>query len=396
MRRISSALPLGIAFVFASTGHVALGNEPGEGPSVDGLSSSSVHHVHEGRRLFEEETFDGNGRTCLTCHSRETGTLSPEDAQARFCADEDDPLFLHDGSDDGEGHGVDRILEDATILVTIPLPPNVHLGDDPTARSVVVRRGIPTTLDTPALDPILMLDGRQPSLEAQAAGAVHDHAQSAREPTPDELEAIADFQRSGAFFTSDELRDFARGGPAPGLPEGNTESERRGRRFFEDVPVVPTVRAGLCAGCHSGPLLNQTNEFLPVPVPPGTRFQGVLVSELNEAGNPVHDFIFDNADGTTTTVTSPDPGRALITGIATDLTTFDSTNAFKISPLRGIARTAPYFHDNSAKSLEDVVAHYAKFFAIVTDPDGPDGPEGPAIVLTEQDQEDLVAYMSLL
>ena len=34
----------------------------------------------EGRRLFERETFGGNGRTCLTCHSRETGTVSPEEA----------------------------------------------------------------------------------------------------------------------------------------------------------------------------------------------------------------------------------------------------------------------------------------------------------------------------
>ena len=38
----------------------------------------------EGRRLFEEETFGGNGRTCVTCHSRETGTISPQDVQARL------------------------------------------------------------------------------------------------------------------------------------------------------------------------------------------------------------------------------------------------------------------------------------------------------------------------
>lgn len=36
-----------------------------------------------GKQLFERETFGGNGRTCRTCHSRETGTVSPEDAQHR-------------------------------------------------------------------------------------------------------------------------------------------------------------------------------------------------------------------------------------------------------------------------------------------------------------------------
>jgi len=30
--------------------------------------------VLEGKRLFELETFGGNGRTCQTCHSQATGT----------------------------------------------------------------------------------------------------------------------------------------------------------------------------------------------------------------------------------------------------------------------------------------------------------------------------------
>src|SRR6185436_14036734 len=98
-------------------------------------------------------------------------------------------------------------------------------------------------------------------------------------------------------------------------------------------------------------------------------------------------------------VTSTDPGRALITGRADDFApnggTFDQLNAFKISPLRGIRLTAPYFHDNSAKTLEDVVEHYRKFFLIVSDVDGP-GPAQPVIVLTEQDKKDIVAFMKLL
>ena len=67
----------------------------------------------------------------------------------------------------------------ATILMTIKMADNVRLADDPTARTVVLRRGIPTTLNTPALDPVLMLDGRQPTLEMQATGAIQDHAQGA-------------------------------------------------------------------------------------------------------------------------------------------------------------------------------------------------------------------------
>ncbi|MGH8612581.1 MAG: hypothetical protein ACREYF_11250, partial [Gammaproteobacteria bacterium] len=76
------------------------------------------------------------------------------------------------------------------------------------------------------------------------------------------------------------------------------------------------------------------------------------------------DFVFRDPDGTTTVVSSPDPGRASITGDASDA--IESVNAFKIPSLWGVSRTAPYFHDNSAKTLEDVLRHYAQFFAIVT------------------------------
>jgi cytochrome c peroxidase len=159
--------------------------------------------------------------------------------------------------------------------------------------------------------------------------------------------------------------------------------------------------------------MNETNQFLPAAVPPGTRFQSVLVSEFNAAGNPVMNFVFrnqehdldpvTNQDGTPDgiiEVSSPDPGRALITGRADDFFpfppgSFDHLNAFKIAPLRGISETAPYFHDNSAKTLEDVVAHYNKFFEVASDPDGP-GPNGPLVVLTPEDQADIVAYLKLL
>jgi cytochrome c peroxidase len=348
--------------------------------------------VESGRHLFERETFDGNGRTCLTCHSRRTGTVSPEEARERFARDPKDPLFRADGSDDGNGNGVQRMLADATVLVRVPLPENVSLADDPTARSVVVRRGIPTTLNTPALDPVLMVDGRQPSLEAQVKGAIADHAGGTRTPTAKELELIAVFERTRGFFSSKDLFTFAWTGHQPTLPKGRTAAEKRGRLFFEDTPLTsPTQKAGACAACHSGPMLNETNEFLPIPpIGRGRRFQSVLVSELNEAGNPVHDFVFRNADGTTSHVVSPDPGRALITGKSTG---FEDPNAFKIPTLWGVTETAPYFHDNSAKTLEDVVRHYAKFFAIVSTPPG-GGP--PTLVLSEQDQADIVAYLKLL
>jgi cytochrome c peroxidase len=100
----------------------------------------------------------------------------------------------------------------------------------------------------------------------------------------------------------------------------------------------------------------------------------------------VREFIFNQGTAQEAHLLSPDPGRALITGVIDD-PTFEHVNAFKISPLRGITKTAPYFHDNSAPTLEAVAAHYAAFFNFAS---------GGFIVLTPQDQADIVAFMKLL
>jgi cytochrome c peroxidase len=372
-----------------------------EAVQSDGLALSdgdSVGHREDGKRLFERETFGGNGRTCLTCHGRETGTVSPADAQARFAADPSDPLFVGDGSDDGLGHGATRMLADATVLITLPLPPNVSIAEDPAARTVTVRRGIPTTLNTPALDPVLMYDAREPDLESQALHAIQGHAASTIEPTARDLERIAEFQQTDDFFSSPALRAFARGGPPPALPAGNTAQEQRGRRFFDPVAIGPgDAKQGLCAVCHSGPMLNQVDDFNPLPVPPfrvqpGTRTQSVLVSELNEANNHVYTFIIINPDATVTTVQSPDPGVSLINGNFVGFP-FGPFSNFKIPTLWGIKHTAPYFHDGSAKTLEDVLRHYATFFVIATDP-SIDG--DPPVILTPDDQADIVSFLRLL
>ena len=380
---MKNALLLGAALACV-TAVVTSANGSGAAPGL----------ILEGKRLFEQETFGGNGRTCQTCHSALTGTVSPADAQKRLAQNPNDPLFLHDGSDDGLGNGASRMLNDATVLVTIPLAANVSLLEDPDARTVTVRRAIATTMNSPALDEQIMLDGRQPSLEAQAAGAILDHAQGVP-PSAAAAHAIAEFQRTNGFFSSPEVRRFAlESGPAPELPKGQTASEKRGRRFFEDVPPDPTdgFKPGLCSHCHSGPLLNKTNQFaeafIGLPIPAGQRFSNVGVSEFNAAQNPVHTFVFNKGTPQQVTIASPDLGRAMVTGqLEQPVPLLDQVNSFKISPLRGIRHTAPYFHDNSAKTLEDVAAHYALFFNVVT---------GGFIVLTPQDQADIVAYLKLL
>lgn len=70
-----------------------------------------------------------------------------------------------------------------------------------------------------------------------------------------------------------------------------------------------------------------------------------------------------------------DPGRALITGQCADL------GKLKGPILRGLAARAPYFHDGSAATLNDVVNLYDQRFSIG---------------FTDQQKADLVAFLSSL
>ena len=368
---------------------------------------TSAAEVSEGQRLFDHETFGGNGRTCRTCHSGNDGTISLEEVRERLLDDPSDPLFRHDGLDDFVS-GTARIAAHATILIERELPEGVVLVDDPSASSVVFARGVPSTVDTPALDPALMYDIRNPDLQAQAAGAIDRHAQSTVRPTAAQLDAIAEFQQTdNRFFSSKAMKAFAEGGPAPGLPAGRTASERRGREFFVDAPWDPPNKRGTCALCHSGPMLNTANQFTTAATgaPPGWRAFDILVSSRNLMNNPVHTFAVTDTCNTTVVVRSPDPG-IMMTGVYNipmlaqflpprDLCILHPAffaNMFKTPQLRGVRHTAPYFHDNSAKSLEAVMEHYKFLFTSNTGVPLSDS----NILLTQQDIDDIIAFLRLL
>jgi cytochrome c peroxidase len=87
-------------------------------------------------------------------------------------------------------------------------------------------------------------------------------------------------------------------------------------------------------------------------------------------------------------VDSPDPGRAAVSGQGI-------FGAFKVPTLRNVALTAPYMHDGSFATLEEVVDFYARGagrangFARVD-------PLLQGFDLTDQDRADLVAFLHAL
>jgi len=132
-------------------------------------------------------------------------------------------------------------------------------------------------------------------------------------------------------------------------------------------------------------MLDVANDFNVFGAPAGSRFFDVGVSERNKLNLPVYEFVLDGTD----VVSTPDIGMILTEPMPPEFPPFIPlallTNIFKVPTLWSISHTAPYFHDNSAKSLEDVADQYAFFFKNFV-----------GITLTTQDQADIVAFLKLL
>ena len=249
-------------------------------------------------------------------------------------------------------------------------------------------------------------DGRPATVQEQALGAIHDHYQNTGEATPAQLDAIAEFQQTHAHsFSSYELRRFAAGGPPPELPPGITPAEQRGRTFLVDAPFDPPSKNGICALCHSGPMLNTVSQvhsdFVGGRPRPEVRFFNTGVTIVNQPNNPIRTWIINDGINPVVTVRSPDVGLVLHPNPPTPPPSIVPraffAEQFKIPTLWGVKDTAPYFHNNGAKTLRDAVAHYQRFFNF-TEAQDPVGSLslGGLIVLTDDDVDDIVAYLKRL
>jgi hypothetical protein len=224
------------------------------------------------------------------------------------------------------------------------------------------------------------LDARIATLQDQALQALVNHAQVQLMPPPRTLDDLAAFQLT--LFSSpgvQTLADAIRKALAPlADPDPPLNSlEQQGKAVF--------MRA--CAQCHGGPgnstsvpplvaRFHDINTSCPRPVdtlsPPRFSFAPCPVNVASK----IRIYEFTQPDGSKIRRPSSDPGRALLTGFVGGPPPLDDWNKFDVPGLHGIAQTAPYFHDNSAATLEDVVDHYIEFFKFVqvTVPPGPPPP----------------------
>jgi hypothetical protein len=285
--------------------------------ATEGLSLGGNPFLGAGLFFNEFPDVEGNGRTCNTCHVAGDGfQLTPAHVEERWQAlqrrkrhhhDADDPLFRSIDADDLAGDFT-TLRNHGLVRVTINMAPNVRVLDDPAARSVSLWRSTPTVFNVAITAPY-QLDGRFATLQQQALGALHGHAQIAREPPARLLDAVAAFEK--LVFPNPYSFEVARavqdGAPVPPEPEV-TGTAVQGKVVFQRE----------CAFCHSGPALDTQQVpglflgdiLVSKPLPPFADPAKFPVSPAL----PIRTWAVTLPDGSEVVRPSTDPGKVLISG----------------------------------------------------------------------------------
>lgn len=280
--------------------------------------------IAKGRALFFNETFDGNGRTCGTCHREDNNfTIDPT-----FIATlpDDDALFV------AEFNPALKDLERPRLMREFGLILENQDGFGDLANNFNLR-GVPHTLGMR-----VSIDSRQGpqtgwsgdgapgdgSLRSFATGAVIQHFTKTlnrvsgvdfRLPTDDELDAMEAFQLSLGRQQDLTLPLQLKGTVA-----------KRGQAIFLDNTL------GKCNACHFNAGANgDPNIFGP----------GVGNMNFNTG---VEDLPDQPADLTGEFV-PPDDGRG-------------ADGTFNTPPLVEAADTGPFFHNDAIETIEGAVAFY--------------------------------------
>jgi cytochrome c peroxidase len=227
-----------------------------------------------------------------------------------------------------------------------------------------VDRNSPSLLNV-AYQPVLFWDGGVPTLEMQVLAPIDNHAEFdfdineivkrlAKHPQYPLLFQKAYNQNPSVFAVTRAIANFERS-----LIGGTSKYDRFLKNLDSTVFTLSEKNGmkiffgenGECFHCHGG--FNFTDNSF--------RNNGLYL-------------------------VYPDSGRAKITSLKQDV------GKFKVPSLRNVEKTAPYMHDGSLATLEDVMAHYMK--------GGNKHPNKSGVILplhlSKQEQQDLLNFLKTL
>lgn len=335
----------------------------------------------------------------------------------------DDPLFRAIDANDFRINGAaardfTNLTQNGLVRVTIPLPANVKLLDcgatvpcpasaRPTSETVAdVWRAVPSILDVkitgpdaaapawprgPNISGGYQLDGRIDTLQNQALAALRNHAATRLDPPASFVDDLAAFQSAQFSSPGVKVLSDAMAAGSGALPDPDPvldALETTGKAVFNracgqchgNLGGHPSGSTPIVQGTQGTPTaLARYHDILtacPRPVdtvsPPRFVFAPCSASQLANvrtyeitnsgvapSGSPCGGAAPQPA--CVTRLTTSDPGRLLLTGFP-DAGGRGDIQHMDIPSLRGISRTAPYFSNNTAATLEEMLEHYKQFF----------------------------------
>ncbi|MFQ5972471.1 MAG: hypothetical protein ACE5Q3_09060 [Alphaproteobacteria bacterium] len=344
-------------------------------PAYAAKGASNLHAlVRRGENLFFNHTFEGNGRTCGTCHPRENNfTLDPAFIET---LPDDDPLFVAEFNPDLAQLENPRLMREFGLILE-----NVDGFEMPTAKFVM--RGVPHTLALGTSIENGIPDGTEGlpddntgwdsggapgggSLRDFATGAVVQHftktlnripGQDFRLPNDSELDALEAFQLSLGRQEELDLGSLVL----------LSDKAASGLQVF--------LNQGKCNACHLNAGANSLN---PISM--------TIANQNFDTG--VENFVHP-ADSLIPPEPRPRDGGFGRNG-ALDMGF--GNGEFATPPLVEAADSPPFFHNNAVDTIEDAVRFYnSKAFN-----SSPSTEFLGSIVLSETEVQQVAAFLRVI
>ncbi len=371
------------------------------GLAADGVSPDPTTALFEGHSAVAGDV-TSNGRTCQTCHRGEHNLGLPP-LPLTSTVPLNDVLFTGLPADIGDDPLGFVNFDSLGLLFHRPLRFNPLYAPDHPLRQAFFWRKTPRLLNIVFTFGNLT-DGRARELVETSRGAVFTHTQNG-DLRFDDLADRERLRNMSAFMEEQidppELQALLE----PGDPlyqtlvddpfytvHPTTPAEQRGQKVFERY----------CFSCHNMPNVFSNRDHvdgLPLSFSPHYGHpMDVGVSQRN-----AHNLEFRRYDAATDTrvpiivpLAAEDGRTVQVTivddiGVAAATGRYEDLHRFKVPQLRRISELGPYFHDNSAATLEEVV----DFFNSDWYNDSADGRKAP-IHLSPRQKADLVAFLEIL
>ena len=411
----------------------------------------SATQVAQGGNLFNGETFQGNGRTCATCHIASLNfALPPSNIQSRFrtVSTTFDPLFIGETKPSSFDAGFDFNLNTLVLTDTVSsaapcigtLQGIITSGSGATAaRAKVLAQISPTTyLVYGGMNPALSgtvsdsnsCSGTVSSMTAGNLGVIAGSpVPGLEDPKRMRTSASTSFPQ-GRGLILENIDGFPPISPVFRKSPHLLNLNQRGNPFGLSGSIVTLQSFVTAAVTQHFPRTLTRNSFgstpdfrLPTPdelaameafmraqeFPAGTdpnkfnlnrfvvtaaqqrgfnAFFGAAKCSLCHAGT-----VFSTSAQLNTGVVNQVINSAAVDNLPCDPGTACGSRAFSVRQLFNIANLGPFFHDNSAATLQDVLAFYnSSFFANSPGSTGFSGPIN-TVAIGPTATDDIIAFL---